>query len=131
MEWQAIRDNLGLIVFAAIWLVSFLIRAARRGAASPDAGPSRRRRRSRRRAVVIGLVLMVVAVAGWELSGDLGGKEAAVIRIGALVLFGIALLAMLVAGFSRTGSPVQGEISLEQPGERAAEIRRAEPLEPR
>lgn len=131
MDWDAIRDNLGLVIFAAIWLLSFLMRAVRgKAGGAPPAGPLARRRRARRRALIVGFALMAVAAALWEFSRGIGGEEEMVLRLGAGVLALVAVLAILFAGFSRPGSPVQGEIDLETPAERAAEIIAGEPLEP-
>ena len=131
MDWETIRDNLGIIIFAAIWLLSFLMRAARgTDPAGRPAGPLARRRRARRRAVILGFALMALAIGAWELSQRQSGEEAAFLRIAALVLATVAVLAVLIAGFTRPGSAVQGTIAMPTPDERAEEIQAGEPLEP-
>lgn len=131
MDWDAIRDNLGLIIFAAIWLLSFLMRSVRgRTDAAAPMGPLARRRRARRRAVIVGFVLMAVAVGLWEYSRGIGGQEEAVLRLVAGVLAVAAILAVFFAGFSRPERALQGDIDFERPDERAAEISAGEPFEP-
>lgn len=130
MDWEAIRENLGLVLFAAIWLLSFLVRAVRGKQGPAVMGPIARRRRARRRAVVLGVVLLVVAVGAWELSRDVGGEEETLLRIAAGVLALLAIFAVLFAGFTRPEIALQGEIDLETPAERAAEITAGEPLDP-
>lgn len=129
MDWDAIRDNLGLVIFAAVWLLSFLVRAARgRGAPGP-VGPIARRRRARRRAVLLGFALMAVAIALWEFSRRLGGEEEALLRLAAGALAVVAVLAILFAGISRPGG-AQAAIEMPPPERRAEEISAGEPLEP-
>lgn len=132
MDWEAIRENLGLVLFAAIWLLSFLVRAVRgnQGSAPTAMGPIARRRRARRKALVLGVILMAAAVGVWEFSGGLGGNEEPVLRVAVGVLAILAVVAVLFAGFTRPESALQGEIDLETPAERAAEITAGEPLDP-
>lgn len=131
MDFEAIRDNLGLIVIAAFWGLSFLMRAARgKAGGAASAGPMARRRRSRRRAVILGFAVMLLAVGLWEFSRNAGGEDQLTLRAIAAALAVVAILAVLFAGVSRPGRAFQGPVDIEKPADRAAEIAANEPLEP-
>ncbi|MDH3745504.1 MAG: hypothetical protein OES47_10440 [Acidobacteriota bacterium] len=131
MKWEDLLDNIVPIAFVAIWLLSALVRLVTRGQKGSTAPKAKRSSRLRRRIVIVALALMVLAGLAFEMSGSVGGSEGRVLRMVAFLLGAGAVLAILLVGFIRPRSPMQGEIALEPVDKRAGEIRAGKPLEPR